>query len=276
MNPSRSRSKRVPPRRGGPVRNLMAPLRDKTDGEKKNGEKKNGMPGGTWPASGTVVDEALRAASKTAAISNEALRGALECSVQTAYAVIDDYMKRGYAAARDLNPSGRDNPNNRGYMGEDKTSYSSWSNPWGPMSPLMEQWSVAMRAWTDAWTALIPGARPGMWPPPMWNMGGMASASSTGPTPGVSVEVSSKRPVEVTANLKPGTDLMGKLTADSFVPPLQKAAVAIKYQGGHPRVSVTVADEQPAGRYNGVIRGTDGSIAGDVTVVIAERTAEPA
>jgi hypothetical protein len=198
------------------------------------------------------------------------LQKALECGVQTAYAVIDDYMKRGYEAAR----KSRDNPNNRGHMGEEKSSYNNWSNPWGTVSPLMEQWTVAMRAWSDAWSTLMPGARPGGWPPAAWNPG-YPPAHAPAPSPSMTVEVSSRRPTEVSANFKPGVELLGKLTADSFMPPLHKG-VSLSHQGGRLRVSVAIGDDQAAGRHSGVIRASDGCVIGDLTVVISEPRTEPA
>ena len=246
VNPSGSRSKRVPPARTGPLRNPMA--------------------AGT-PQSGPNPARAVPRAE-----ANGVLQKALECGVQTAYAVIDDYMKRGYEAAR----KSRDNPNNRGHMGEEKSSYNNWSNPWGTISPLMEQWSVAMRAWSDAWSTMMPGARPGMWPPAAWNPGySPAHAGAASSATAVTVEVSSRRPTEVSANLKPGVELLGKLTADSFVPALQKG-VSISHQGGRLRVSVAIADDQAGGRYSGVIRASDGCVIGDLTVVISEPRTEPA
>jgi hypothetical protein len=242
--PSRSRSKRVPPARTGPLRNPMA--------------------------AGTPQSGPNPAKAGALAGANGVLQKALECGVQTAYAVIEDYMKRGYEAAR----KSRDNPNNRGRMGEEKSSYNNWSNPWGPISPLMEQWTVAMRTWSDAWTALMPGARPGGWPPAAWNPG-FPPAHAPATAPSMTVEVSSRRPTEISASLKPGVELLGKFTADSFVPPLQKG-VSLSHHGGHLRVSVAISDDQAAGRYSGVIRASDGCVIGDLTVVISEPRAEPA
>jgi len=74
--------------------------------------------------------------------------------------------------------------------------------------------------------------------------------------------------------LKPSTDLTG-LTADSFVPALPRS-VYIQEKGGCPRVRVTIAKDQPAGRYNGVIRSADGSVVGDLTVVISDAATGPA
>jgi hypothetical protein len=195
-----------------------------------------------------------------------ALRGALECGVRTAYAVIDDYMKRGYEAARN-NSSQNGNSSHGGEknpMSNEKPNYTNWTNPWGPMSPLMEQWTMAMRAWTDAWSAFIPGARPGGWP-----VAGNASASgysAGGNASCVSVEVASPKPTEVAVSLKPGME-QANLSADSFVPALTGVAVCRK--AGRVHVKVTVAADQAPGRYTGVLRAADGSIAGDLAIVIS-------
>jgi hypothetical protein len=235
MSP-KPRVKRVPPEQIGPIRNSLA--RDRA----------TSAPRPAWTPNGV-------------------LRDALECGVQTAYAVIDEYMQRGYQAARlNQNP-----PNSKGNMSNDRPNFGNFSNPWGPMAPLMEQWSAAFRAWTDAMSAFVPGSRPGAWPGQTWTAGA-AGYSAAAPSPAVSVEVSSLRPTEVTVNLKPTCDLTG-LVADSFVPHLLKT-VSITQKGTCVRVSVHVAREQLAGRYSGVIRSADGSIAGDLTIVISE-SAEP-
>ena len=56
---------------------------------------------------GDTVDEGLRTAERLAELSSAAVRGAVECGVQTAYTVIDEYMRRGHEAydrARDGSP----------------------------------------------------------------------------------------------------------------------------------------------------------------------------
>jgi hypothetical protein len=192
------------------------------------------------------------------------LRGALECGVRTAYSVIDEYMKRGYEAARQYRETSED----KGHMSNQRSNYGNWNNAWGPMTPLVDQWSAAMKFWMDAWSSFMPGGRGG-WPMAgMPGMPGPAGFPGAAPAPEFSVEVASKRPTEVIVQIKPGAGAM-ELKADSFAPPLLDS-VALHRDQGRLQVRVTVSDAQAAGRYQGVIRAADGSIAGEVTVVIAE------
>lgn len=152
-------------------------------------------------------------------------------------------------------------------MNSERPDYGNMFTPWGPMTPLMEQWSAAVRAWTEAWSAFLPGGRPGAWPSQAWTAAATGYATAVAPPP-VSVEVASHRPTEVIVQLKPGASLTD-LTADSFVPPLLKS-VSLQTKQGRIHVRVSVANEQPVGRYNGVIRAANGCVVGDLTVVIAE------
>src|SRR5690349_2016936 len=100
MDPPLSHLKRKPPERNGPIRNPL-------------------------------LNGALKTASTPAHGPAEALRGALECGVHTAYAVIDEYLKRGYETAR----QNQTTVNGGGPMSNDRPSYSNWSGAWGPMTP---------------------------------------------------------------------------------------------------------------------------------------------
>lgn len=249
MNHPGPRYKRVRPEREGSIRNRLAPP-PKVNGGASGENGATPKPGG--PASDT-------------------LREALECGVRTAYTVIDEYLKRGYEAAR----SNPDHPDGRGSMRDDKTNYTNWANAWGPMAMPMQQWMAAMRAMTDAWSAFIPGG----WPQQMWNMGtgGFPAAAST---PALSVHVASHRPTGVTASveLNPGCEntmlTVGWLAGDGSNPPLK--GVTIGRDPGSLRIYVPVAASQPAGSYHGEIRGADGRCAGKLSVVITELEGKPA
>lgn len=258
MSETGARARRVKPERDQPVRNPLMP--PKTNGVAADAHFDTAMPQG--PELG------------------RALKDAVECGVRTAYTVIDDYMRRGYEAARGNGQQSE----TRGYMRDDKTSYSGWNNnPWAQMGMpgmAMQQWITMMRAWTDAWSAMIPGA----WPQQMqqmWNtaMPGFGVPQGAG-APAVSVHVSSYRPADVTAKvlLNPGVDpgqlKVGRLESEGAHAPL--AGVSIGFQHGLLHVHVPVSADQPAGRYHGDITSPDGRAAGKLSVFITDLPGQPA
>ena len=224
-----------------------------------------------------TVGEGLRTVERLAAASDAAVQGAVECGVRTAYTVIDEYMRRGREAA------GRhgERPNWRGDMKDDRQNFGNWSTMWGPMGPLMAPWMQVMQAWTTAMSAFVPGAAAQN----PWNpyAGGGVWGSSPSPTaatsPKVSVQVSSKCPTEVIPSMPPGADSM-TLAADALeiddgsgAPSL--VGVAITCTPGHVRVSVTVPNDQPAGRYSGAIKDAAGMQVGDLTVDVSGPAPRP-
>jgi len=238
MSANGSRLKRVPLARTGPIRNRLVP-----------------GPQPVPQANGT---------------DNGTVMGALENGVRTAYAVIDEYLRRGEEAARGLN----NESNGRGHMNDYKNDYGNRFNPWGPMGVFAEQWITMMQRWTEAWSAFMPGN----WGQPMQQMwGGMAGyAPGYAAAPNISVQVASQRPAEVTANLRPGCDFVA-LTAEPLKGEGSAASAPALHQvsiGRDPmrvRVSVMVPADQPSGCYRGIIRkSADGTVAGELTVVISE------
>jgi hypothetical protein len=245
MTPSSPHLKLKPTAQTGPVRNSAVP------------QPKNA------PAAAAAPRDPISAAGV-------AVCGALENGVRTAYAVIDEYMRRGQETARGIF---NNDPNRRGAMSDDRGSYPGGFNSPNPMAMFTEQWMMAMRAWSQAWSSFAPGG----WPQTMMN----PFAASTGAAPSVSVKVTSSRPVEVIANISPG------VSANMFAPldphelvgePLrtEKSGAAaidapeIVREPGTVKVSVKVADKLPAGRYRGNIRKkADGSAAGDLTVIVS-------
>jgi hypothetical protein len=235
MIPSSPRLKRTPPERVGPIRSPMT-SRSRTETEA-------GAPRDPFTAAGAVV------------------YGALENGVRTAYAVIDEYMRRGQNTARaTFNDSYK-----RGPMNDDRGNFGSGYNPWNPMEMFTEQWMTAMRMWSQAWSSFVPG----MWQQPGMNPFAAGGASVSN----VSVSVSSTTPVEVAMNLYPGLDLAGLISEplraeDSRAAPIDPALIA--REPGAVRVKIAIAPGQPAGRYRGLIRReTDKSIAGELTVTIS-------
>ena len=190
-----------------------------------------------------------------------AVYGALENGVRTAYAVIDEYMRRGQDTARTM----LNDPYKRGPMNDDRGNFGGGSNPWNPMSMFTEQWMMAMRMWSQAWSSFMP---------PAWQQAGM-NPFAFAPTavPGISIKVSSVLPVETALKLYPGLDLAGLLaeplrTDDAASPAIE--APLITRDPGSITVSLNIDVKQPKGRYRGNIRKeTDKSVVGELFVTIS-------
>jgi hypothetical protein len=275
MSPSSSRRKRVPPEGSGPIRNPVVRSPAGADDAPRAARSATAAPGAAF---GAVVDQGMRTAERLAEISSAAVRGAMECGVQTAYTVIDEYMARGREAASRF----QNRPDGRGPMSDDRQNYGGWSTAWGPMSPFLVPWTNAIRMWSEALTMFVPGAG---WPQQAWNpgagayappgtAGGAAPFAGAAAGPKVSVKVSSQSPAEVTLNVAPYADRMtlvaGPLNKVGGSDALPLTGVSLSCEPGHVRVSVTVVTDQPPGRYSGVILNANGNdVVGALTVDIA-------
>lgn len=188
--------------------------------------------------------------------------GALENGVRTAYAVIDEYMRRGQETARAMfNDSYK-----RGPMNDEKGNFGGGYNPWNPMAMFTEQWMMAMRMWSQAWSSFMP---------PAWQQSGMNPfAFYQSAAPSVSITVSSAAPTEVALKLSPGLDLAGlvsePLRAEEAAASPAIEAPLVTREAGAVGVNVKIGAKQPKGRYRGFIRReTDKSIAGELTVILS-------
>jgi hypothetical protein len=232
---SSPRITRTPPERGGPIRNPMSTRPDPGS--------RNSAPGDPIGAAGAAV------------------YGALENGVRTAYAVIDEYMRRGQETARTM----FNDPYKRGPMNDDKGNFGGGYNPWNPMSMFTEQWMMAMRMWSQAWSGFMP---------PGWQQPGMNPfASAQTVAPGVSIKVSSPSSVEAALKLYPGLDFAGlvaeSLRADEAASPAIEAP-SIARESGTIHVSLKIGANQPKGSYRGNIRKeTDKSVVGEMIVTIS-------
>src|SRR6185436_16198621 len=97
----------------------------------------------------SVVDQGFRTARLMARVADATVKGAVERGVDTAYAVIDEYMTRGRNAAdrRSQSTDGRNG------MSQDP----QFSTPWGPGSDLLAPWWQMMRIWAEGMAAFMPG-----------------------------------------------------------------------------------------------------------------------
>jgi hypothetical protein len=234
MTTSASHVKRATPAQSGPIRNSMASPRSAVDA---------GAAGEMFTAAGAAVC------------------GVLENGVRTAYAVIDEYMRRGQETARSV----FNDPNRGGPMSDDRGSYGGGFNAPNPLAAMAEQWMMAMRTWSQMWSAYMP---------PGWQQAAMNPfAYAQSPSAAVTVKLSSERAAEVSVNLYPGVDPMG-LICDPLRPESTSGApidgVTIAQDGAATQVSVKIAAKQAAGRYRGYVhRKTDQSVAGEVIVTVS-------
>ncbi len=237
----------------------------------------------------------MDAARQTAYSSTAAVQGVVEDTVATAYTVIDRYMNRGYAAAghqyranggypmSDTQPRspGAAPPSSFGGPGgpgaaPPSSTGSLWGWPgvpgaWGAMNPWMGPWLQMMRMWTDTMTAVAGPAAQG------WAAQLNPWASAWGAGSGaakVSVEVQSKKAVEVTVDLHPGAEMqrlrVGPLKAPgggADAPAIE--GVELETRPGHVTARVRVDDEQPSGSYVGTVEDDQGQSRGEVHVRVS-------
>jgi hypothetical protein len=244
MKSTSTRRKRTPPERNGPIRSSIASA------------ARNTAPPG---------------AQGFASTAGTAFCGVLENGVRTAYAVIDEYMRRGQDAAQGF----FNDPNRRGAMNDERGNFAGGFNagsgfgggygPWNPMAMMAEQWMSAMRAWSQALGSFVPGP----WPQPA--AGAYAPAEPHGET--VTLKIAASRPVECSVSLNPGAEAHALVCEPLYAEgvaasPIEAAAIA--HEGGAVRISATISAEQPAGRYRGLIRRqNDQSLAGELTVILS-------
>jgi hypothetical protein len=190
------------------------------------------------------------------------MQGAVERGVDTAYMVIEEYMRRGQeAASRFRQRNGRPNMND-----EQQRFGGAFANPSGPIAPLMAPWIQVMRVWTDAMAAFAAGGGPAV---DLMNrvLAGFALAR-----PKISVEVSSQYPTEVTVALDPGAEL-AKLTVDPLSNPDDRDAPAltgtqIECVQDVILFRLTVPNDQPSGRYCGTIKDSAGLRRGELVAQV--------
>jgi hypothetical protein len=235
MTTASPRIKRTPTAQSGPIRNPMAPPGSAAEG---------GAAGDMFTAAGAAVC------------------GVLEKGVRTAYAVIDEYMRRGQEAARGV----FNDPNRRGPMSDSSGNFGGGFNSWNnPMAAMAAQWMSAMQTWSQMWSSYMP---------PGWQQAGMnPSWNAQGAGTAVSVKLSSARPAEVSFALMPGVDPL-TVTCD----PLRTDGaggkpidgVTLGRDGAAIHAGVTIAATQAAGKYHGFIkRKADQGIVGELIVTVS-------
>ncbi len=232
----------------------------------------------------------------------------LENGVRTAYAVIDEYLRRGQEVAR-----GVFNDSNRGgNMSDCRGNYPAGYPPsggygpvgygpgfgfygiWTPMALMAEQWINALRAWNYMWCGYPPApVWQGPWTPQgpqagAPNMGSYAATQTARPE-AVILNINSSSPVECSANLPAGvfpqTLCCDPLVLDGSSTTVGVASgakgstsvtttepirtVSIICNPGSVQITVTVPYDQAQGIYRGLIkRVSDQSAVGNLVVKV--------
>jgi hypothetical protein len=204
--------------------------------------------------------------------STGALQGAVEGTVATAYTVIEQYMKRGQAAASrhyDTSPNSGTNGDPRGNRAPYAGSGTFAWDPWDPAA-WMGPWTEALRVWSEGMARFADTAAAG------WDRA--PSAPAAGRTRTVSVEVQSPKPVSVILDLEPNLEdqrlTLGPLVhaGDSEV---TLGGVELELEEGRCTVRLEVEESQPSAAYVGVVEDRRGQRLGEITVVVRDRAAPP-
>lgn len=128
-----SHRKRRPPEREAPYRRMPVPVAVAGEGGHAPHERKRRRRGGREKS---VLEDA-------------AARG-----VNTAYCVVEEYVRRGYEAARAYERV----VNQETTMGHNDRHPGCDRDGWNPMEAMMAPWMVMTRAWLDSMSAFMPGA----------------------------------------------------------------------------------------------------------------------
>ncbi len=272
MTPHRAKrpahATRADPGRTGPHRRWAPPA----------GSDDGGSGGAPRPGFAGALDEGFAAARRFVEGADLGVRGAVERGVETAYLVIDEYMRRGREAAgryyeRTTGSNGTGGTNGSDAM-NDRTKFDAdWTRVMTQVPPFLAPWILAQRMWMDALTSWIPAGQAvsRAWLYPMMPGG---SFWPWMPSPNrISYQVQSSQPAEVSATV----DFVApqdRLSVGDLKPTGEGAAgppisgVGIALASGHVRVDVTVPPGQAAGTYVGDIQDDRGNKRGTVTVVV--------
>lgn len=198
-------------------------------------------------------------------------QGFVERGVDTAYTVIDAYLRRGQQAAQRQQPfeaQGAARP----FVAPDPLS--AW--PKGVSAALGQTassiagpWLQLARAWVDGLAALAPLAgRMGAAVDPA---GTAASRAAAGPRAKVTIEFVSRRLAEVEVSLEPGADLVNLHAAWSRdgQPATAPGELVFHSAPGHVHVRVAVSDAASTGRHHAAVVDGGGQVWGSAAIKIA-------
>ena len=232
------------------------------------------------------------------------LQGFVERGVETAYTVIDAYLRRGQQAAQRVAPAaplpGMGSLGGLGGLGGLGAQLAG-SAPWGAAaSSIAGPWLQLLRAWADVVASLGPlagGAGAGDALPPGFMAAGAAApspsgasqaagaapttsaptAATAGPRAKVTIELVSRRGAEVSVSLEPGADLaalQAEWLSDGAEPAgSAPGSLALYSEPGHVHLRLTLAEPPPPGRHEARLCDSQGQAWGSVVLSIAPAAA---
>ena len=246
------RQKREVPSRSAPIRNKLFPP-PLVDGHSD-----------ARFTAGAAAGKTIKTARRAVKSADEKMRRTVERGVDTAYMVIEEYMRHGRQAA------GRQHEQRAADWGATKLNghqNASIAAGWKALAPLAAPLMQVLRQLTGG--AAASGASIAT----DWINQLVSGQASNAAQPAIAVQVSAQAQTEVTVKLQPGADSHG-LRAEPLVhtdrkdaPPL--VSIGLESKAGQVRVRLTVPNDQPAGSYVGALRDTSGTERGELRVEIS-------
>lgn len=222
------------------------------------------------------VEGLLGGAIKTAQVvveaSTQPVLGAAERGVQTAYAVIEEYVARGREAARQYQQSTLGGPQ----MSDNRSQFGNgMGGAWGPMAatmtPMLGTWLSLAKMWSESMAPFVPGGSTVMnQMMSAWGVPGVG-AGARPVNARHRVQVTSKQPATVTLQLDPDAEYMmlrvATLVSAKGGQGLTGATISCK--NGVATVSLTVPETWPTGTFVGPITDEGGNRRGELQVEVS-------
>jgi hypothetical protein len=237
----RKRLHREDPARVAPVRNFSNLYRQN---ESANGRVK--------PAKTAAPDEA----------GNGAGRGPLAEGVELAYRVIEKYVSEGRRTAE-------------GFSNQAYTTRAATDNLQNILERMLRFQTEILPLWVETLSTLV-RVDPSETAHAPADGRPLTGGASNGAADGVSIEVVSRRPIKVSVDLRPNSEMkslvaLGLGAVDSKKPALKDVRFVPDETPGRIKLRIRVPDKQPPGTYSGVIvNRNNGEARGTLSVRIAD------
>lgn len=245
---------------------------------------------------GAAVRQSLDTGRAMSDAAEATMQGFVERGVNTAYQVIDEYMRRGQEAAQRFSPPGFGSAG-PGYAspGFAADVAGAWAqNLAGPLgqaaSSMAVPWAQLLRAWADGLATMSPMAGQATGWPPATGASVSASASAQAPTAGssaaspgatasaagprakITVECIARQPAEMAVSLEPGADLAALHARWSCegVGAVGPGDVIVYSEPGHVHVRLALCEQSVPGRHVAALVDGQDQEWGSLSVRIAQ------